>query len=710
MSSGLYPPQGVSSCGIFLDDKPCVDPAALYEYCQKTNRPVNQWAGKVNSFTLPRGKHYGRGYVLMLWGDLKKIIPYGVNNPTYFNHTLKFISDYAIGVVLAKIGIVRAQAVTGYLPGGASDREDNSLFMVELADERYIAKFSTVDKSYNESSFRVWTESSTDGIIDGEYYKKTLNGGNQWSWQEVVSDLLSMLPGSLASASISGCPSNVTPRNLIFHGVTAWDALNAVLHQLSLVIGRDLAGNWSIVPKFYPQGDGALQNNAARLSIHIPTADVGLGSLVPEKIRVYFPTDYNAFQNLDDQAAVTGQDAYRVKPLTYTDISMAGLGSVYSPGTMMPLHSSMIAMYDENGTLMNGGELELEGQNLAVAWARSQGVGNTTGLHNIYHGFHTFYPGSSVAAVSWYSETQGPKTEVIESPLSYDPSDKLGAIGNVSAERFGEEVFAQPDLTRKHEQTERFLVVELEQFLDCYGATAQATILYGLPSGEFEETDLDPITVRNLTYATYNVGDRVHVLWHWQGKQWIVIGPPKSPFYKGTLAADMCPGSSASLEHWPNNMDCCDLTLEIDYADNPFILAGKKGAAVVIMYDCGIGDYIVLQVTHRIATLPKEFSSSEGCEPEYDGYGYPTGNTIPTGSCSVSYSRLQFSTMYCDEQPGPLTLFEAQPVLVQTSTYQSGLSIYGTFRYVFVLCACTPFPFEMIRGTACSYGSSGSGA
>ena len=709
MSTGIYPPQGVSTCGIFLSDKVCIDPTPLYEYCQEHGRPTDQWVGKVNAFTLPRGKHYGRGYVLMLWKDLKALLPYGENNPTYFNHTLRFLSSYAQEVSIAKLGIVRAQAVTGYLPGGSSDREDNSLFMVELADERYIAKFSTVDKTYNELSFRALAPGSGD-VAYKEYYQKSLNGSAVWSWQQVIQDLIDRLPGDLTTMAISGgVPSYVAPCNLIFHGVTAWDALIAVLAQLSLTVARDLAGNWSVVPKFSAQGDGSLQTNNVKRSVFIPTADVGLGSLVPEKIRVYFPTDYNAFQKMDDNAVVAGQDAYRNKPLTYTDVNMSGLGSVYSPGTMMPIHSSMVALYNQKGVLLNGGELVLEGLNLAAAWVLSQGRGNLTGLHNIYHGFHQFYPGSSVAAVAWYSETQGPKTEVIESPLTYDPQDKLGCIGNVAAERFGNEVFAQPDLTRKHEQTERFLVVELEEDLDCYGATAQATILYGLEDNTFEETDLDPIEVINLTYAVYKAGDRVHVLWHWQAKKWIVIGPPKNPLYRGNLAADMCPGASASLEQWPHNMGCCDLVEHTDYADNPFFLAGKKGANVVLVYDCQAQEYIVLQVEHRIATVPREFSSSEGCEPEYDSYGYPTGNSIPTGSCSVSYTRLQFSAMYCDEQPGGATLFEAQPVLVQTGTHQQGLSIYGTFRYVFVLCACMPFPFELIRGTACNYGSGSGG-
>lgn len=697
----MYPTaDGYSTHKITLGGNICCNVDSFFSYCEERGYPSEHVRGKANSFTLPVGQHHGRGFVLLLEKDARNLLAYSPG----FTLTLSFHDSYG-QVNIQKLGIVRIQEVTGVV----GRRADDALAMVELADVRYLGDYSTLNEAYNYRSYRYVTNGGAKKWLDS-----TTNGGTPWSWSEVVQKIWAELPGDFGGLTDSGAYPSSPPENLIFRGVSAWDALCSVLSISGNTIFRDLAGNFTIVAKNAAQTTG-METAVHRKAVYHTANDSGLTVRFPEKIRVYFPADYVAFQNDTDAESVAGQDAYRLTPLYSVDVKTTDVlpaASVVS-GTKAFFHAPMSADFDYSGNLLNVAYLDQMAEELVTTWLGGLDYSSFS-LHTVYHGFHpNLLPGGKTTAVCWHSLGNGSKTETLLSPLKYDPKDVVGTLGKTQALFLhSDEVRSPPDLARKHEHASRFAVVELLEDLECDDDSAEATILYGDPSGAAVDW-LDAaktIDVINATKVAYKEGDRLLVLWHWQSRLWLVVSPAPMQMYRSTLATMLCPGDEdVYLADYPMNINCCADTHDDLEARNPYKLAGRTGANVLLVWDCVENKLSVIQVEHEEEIFVRyPFIVSKGCEAEYVD-GTPTGNTVPTGECKVKYKKRAIAVMSCDENEVEYTLISTTVVYAMTDLYQYGLQIWGTFTPFFAMCVCDPIDQLLLEGTDCSYGS-GSGA
>jgi len=695
----MYPENGISGLKITLNGVVCCDPTPLMEYHQRNGIPYDHFYGKANSFTLPRGKEYGRGCVLMLWKDVEPLIAGNRGSPNTFNFTLKWEDAYG-AVEIKKLGIVRVRHLTGI----ANTLVNEALCLVELADARYLGRYTSINKAYNFRSYR-----SIDDANMEAWYDSTLNGAATWTWTEIVQDIWALLPTTPFGALVdNGIYPAEVPENLIYRGVSAWDALISIMKVTQNWVYRDLDGNFRIESGQAEQTTG-MEGDPQRQAIWNPTNDRGFGAIFPEKIRVLFPADKNDFQNDADTESIAGQDAYILNPLYTIDVTTTTLLTDIAvvPGTIATIHAPLAAHYHVDGTLLNGLDLTGVANSLAQAWAYAHDPGTHFSLHTIYHGFHQLLPGSQTEAVVWYSTGSGSKTEVLLSPLKYDPEDTVGTLGKTQArEIYASESMAPPDTARKHEQTERFAVARLLSDISCSGGFGTVSIRYGVASGTSYNWASSGKLVRahNPANVNYKANSYVNILYHWQIRSWVILGPAANPLYRGVLASDMCGGDSATLDDYPYNLACCSDTFDALTAANPFALEGITGDDVLMTYDCDVGGLIVIQVKHHQLDIVRyPFTSVDGCEPELDAYGVPTGNTLPTGDCKITYKKRTVAVMSCDQNEVPYTLYSFSQIDVLTDVYQYGYQIRGLYVPIFVACICTPYDALLIQGTPCDY-------
>lgn len=692
----------VANCSYDLDGIPCLLPDGAVDWHASNGLP-SPVPGNAISFILPRGKHYGRGHAILLGSRLPAL-----TNKNEFSHTLTFRDTYTGEFKIRKLGIVRIQAVTGLIA-----RTDDTAYLVELADQRWLGRYSTINAAYNARSFRV-----SDPGGSPVYYEATINGSVPWTWKEIVQKLWSFLPSVFGVLTDSGKYPAFPPENLHWRGVSAWDALCSFLDLSGNVAIRKLDGTFEIVSMSDTQTSG-METPAIRNRLWVPTNDFMPVAFLPETVKVYFPTDYYAFQAYGDREVVAGQDAYRLKPLYDLSVSTAAVLSASDqiqnsiiPGTVLPLHVPQTARYRDDGFLINHGSLNTFATQLATRYLKAmewKTTGTITDFHSIYHGFErSLLPGNQTEAVAWYLCAQGSKTEVLLSPLEYRPADRKGYLGETAvSEYLAYEPLDPPDLARTHEPTERWGVFELLSDVECDGEGADADLLYGSTFNAF--MGVGSSGVQHKVYnpsktVAYKAGDLVYCFWHWQAKAFIIIGPAPTMIFKGRLQSDLCSGD-AELDDEPTSMSCCAYQYPTRTAANPLQLQGQAGDIVYLIYDCELEGLAILNIQHHVVDTVEGFGSENGCVPELDEYGNPTGNLIASGDCRITYRYRPIAITTCQKIPvtGTVYTFTRVDVMINWYTYDAG--IYGEFQPVYVACPCDPYTELLHRGTRCGYGS-----
>lgn len=697
----------VANCSYDLDGIPCLLPDGAIDWHEQNGLP-SPVPGNAISFILPRGRHYGRGHVLMLGSNLASL-----SDRNTFTHTLTFQDTYTGRLKIQKLGIVRIQAVTG-----VASRTDETAYLVELADQRWLGRYSTINAAYNARSFRV-----SDSGGSAVYYADTINGlFGAWSWREIVTKLWDALPTEFGALTNSGTYPSLPPENLHWRGVSAWEALCWLLDISGNVIVRKLDGTFEIVSMSVEQTTG-METPAIRTRIWMPTNDFMPVAFLPEKVKVYFPTDYYAFQAYSDTEAVAGQDAYRLKPLYELTVTTAEVLSDTDqiqdsiiPGTSLPLHVPQTARYRDDGFLLNHASLNTFATQLVTRYLKAmewKTTGTITDFHSIYHGFEkNLLPGNQTEAVAWYLGAQGSKTEVLLSPLEYNPKDRKGYLGETAiAEYLAYEPFDPPDLARNHEPTERWGVFELQDDIECEGEGGNGKLLYGATFFSFIGFGDANVTHKVYNPAktiTYKAGDHVYCFWHWQAKAFIIVGPAPNMIFKGRLKSDLCSGD-AELDDEPTGMGCCSYQYPATTAANPLQLQGQAGDVVYLIYDCEEEGLSILNIQHRVVDMVEGFYEQNGCVPELDEYGNPTGNNVASGNCKIQYRYRPIAITTCQKTPvtGTVYTFTRVDVMMNWYTYDAG--IYGEFQPVFVACPCDPYTELLHRGTRCGYGSGSGG-
>lgn len=341
--------------GVTFGGYPCLAPEIEVENCARHGYPLGEWAARANGFRTTLGQKPGQGWILLLRKHLEE---QGLDTPA----DLVFAGDQDdTRLPLLNLHIVRAGCVCPGQSKGENDRgrdDPDTAFWCELADRRRIIARSVIDSAYNLRS--------TPAAVD--YFSATLNGGDPWTWEEMLEDIWDNLgiedefPGLplLADGETPFVPDG-TPEGFDFYGGNAWDALGTVLERISCAIDLDpLTDTFSIVRLSDDDADMVKALKAAnglRIWDGEPKRSV-LGKL-PEFVRVLFPKHRFNFDT-------TGGSHWYVLDVTDPEGTSEGV----EPGTYETVKDTLPAQYDEADALTNAAELADRAAERAADWFR----------------------------------------------------------------------------------------------------------------------------------------------------------------------------------------------------------------------------------------------------------------------------------------------------------------------------------------------------
>lgn len=471
-----------------------------------TGMDPNRFLGKANSFILPRGFEAGRGWAIVT-GDRASTL-----NQDVATHTLRFKGDGDI--TFRKLTVVGCEALTG-----TDVYSDTSLYLVELADLRHFGQYTSINKAYN-----VLVPDESD------VYDATQNSGSDWTYTTMVQDIWTFMPGAFGSLNVSDVSFSGTPRNYVFRGVTAWDALKKVLddQQHELVLSVD--GEFSVVPAFTATGDFSDERDTHKAFILSGSHDLDTPfSRVPATIRVFFPRRDKAWQNNTDLKVVVYKDHWQLNPLYSVDVAASSIDGDLSTlaGTVLPVHSPEPALYSELGVISNAAALSTQATNIATRVVNARKIADENALYR-YSGARSFTLGAEVSCLSVQDTGNGVITEVRGYTRSRRSSTRLDRQQVTPAGDlpfFSRESNSPPDLPRWAMETERWVIA------DIYGGSlepngsAQARVQFGTNGSGITWADSGSshvITVYDVLGLTVAEGERVFAIFHQQTERWLV--------------------------------------------------------------------------------------------------------------------------------------------------------------------------------------------
>lgn len=491
----------------------------VLRWFQSRNAPTGSFEGRVNGFTLTRGKDISRGHVLLSREDMLAI------QSSDFDITLTFAHRYSadasdVTVSIEKLGITYAEALTGHT--GAYNT-DGIIYLVELSDVRYIAHHAALDAAYN-----VVHPDRTS------LYIETLNGGSsQWTWLQMIQDIWDTLPSAFGTLSTTYYDApTTTPVNYNFQGVRSWDALNAILDDIHHVLLRGYDGTFYLYPDYGE--DTAFDTRYSTAASRLVDVSSNLINIceAPENVKVFFPSSDDAFQLSTDPLEHHPRDYWKNRVAYSVTVATASyLPSGFTPlsGTVGVLHDSLPAIYNELGVLQNSSALSSRAAELAEQYVKGM---TQYPVHNLYEGVITFAASPKLTSIAWYDMGDGVFTEIMFSPrrsggggyqpsphaLSYPAGDQLSLI---TAESPG-----PADIARTHPEYEMLVLVDLVGDLAAnsravgrvqFGTNAAASITWadtGLPH---------EIYVYEAHGNEYDAGTRLWVKFQQQVRRWVVI-------------------------------------------------------------------------------------------------------------------------------------------------------------------------------------------
>ncbi len=200
---------------------PAVDPRTLAADLARRTPPVpcDRWLGRAGVFTLPLGREYGSGH-LLLRGDALAALDATADHDLVLSGT-----DTSFVRTLSPITLLHAECVT---PGAGTDPA--AVYLCKVVDRRYHLKRVPSDWAYNVRT------------PDGQsYLSATVVSGVAWTWQEIVNDLSTIL--GIAPPTLPFTPDG-TPESFVFYApYSAWDALCDVLDRIACAVKYDPEGD-----------------------------------------------------------------------------------------------------------------------------------------------------------------------------------------------------------------------------------------------------------------------------------------------------------------------------------------------------------------------------------------------------------------------------------------------------------------------------------
>lgn len=374
-----------------IDGLNCLDPGRLIEHAEANGTQTEFW-GRANSITSGIGPEPGVAWILV-----PRLTYDELEDTTDQTHTIRWFDD-STTTTFAEWVIVSATAQ-------AADGDSKAPYLVELRDARHRLKNSgLITARYNVS------EAMPAGT-DADWRRNdttTLNGGSEWTWQQMFDAVWAGLPSGAAGAAptLPWTPSH-NPRSWRFDQVSAYDAINQILAACqSALTCNPLTGAMGVVALGTAQAGIAAAQVALRSKLILdwqPLTDTPRADL-PATIRVVFRSRHRS-PNTIEQLDMSHKSA------EYNDEATGFVGVEAS--RVRPVHTDLFAEMDDNNARLNTTDLNTTSAAIAARCVLRYDVSGNAARAEYSGITTTILPGTQIHQVRWrdYGDDDGTRTE-----------------------------------------------------------------------------------------------------------------------------------------------------------------------------------------------------------------------------------------------------------------------------------------------------------
>lgn len=382
---------------------------------------------KANTLVNPLGAEPARGWLCILRTDLDKIDVNGLQDVVLQyqdqeNRPPKTTSPTGTDTLTLYNLVVTRDPV--HLDSGVGGK-DQSVCLVEVADARWRCKNPTYSIPIN-ASYNVRQPTFSNSTLPS-YCPNSTNGGAPWTWQEMVTDIWNLMQNQLGSQSQLPFTPHEPPDGWVFAGVSAWDALTAVLSRLGCAVKWNpfVANNAHSIVRVGAADtatDGIIRAaEAQHRLIHDGDFIPIVKGKIPYGVRVFF-------RRRDESTPASACDWMTGRAYS---VDVVGPETAKAePGVYTPIWDDLPAVY-LNGILMNLGDLTTRAQERSDDYFRMLRNGGGDRLWKIYSGLVALTPGSKLKAVRWrFASTidQDISTEIVNHPFLFYKINDTGQI------------------------------------------------------------------------------------------------------------------------------------------------------------------------------------------------------------------------------------------------------------------------------------------
>lgn len=356
----------------------------------------SEWS-RVNSFMNPLGPSPARGLFLLLRKDLDSL---DLNSGSF---TIKFKDDTGAEVTANNLLISKEPQCLS--PG--KDADENSLYLVEFSDARHTLQpgfFAfPINEQYNVRAAGYGTDR----------YDETENAGSAWTWSTMTEDVWNKMTAILGAFTSLPVTPDGSPEDWKFPGVSAWTALNQILHRIGCAVKWDhtlTSAQYSIVQLGATDSGAttAQSSAAAKLIYDRMYMPVNRGKL-PGKLVVYFgrrQEDYGTEQTTPKDNTQFTTSAVVSKEITLTTTG-TDANTKHHVWDDLPAEFDVSDGFTPSSTAGNDAALQTRAQERADDFERMVITGGGR-LHKVYTGIISgLATGSTIKGVAYRQDLVG---------------------------------------------------------------------------------------------------------------------------------------------------------------------------------------------------------------------------------------------------------------------------------------------------------------
>jgi hypothetical protein len=392
--------------GTALIQVPLSDPRDPRRFRQRFFREAVPELEYANSLYVPGDDRPARGWILLTRSRYDKVRGYGNS----FTLNLADVQSNT-SLTFTNLAIVQARCVTR---GVAAD--PSAVYLVELTDQRGILANQWFDFPTNVY-YNVLAPA-----YPTLYYSQSMNGGSPWTWSGMIGDLWGQMTTFLgAFPGLPVTPSG-TPTNWNLPGVSAWNAMNAMLEHVGLSVSCDLTKAMPYGIVSYGANDATFDaltlKYAGNLQDDLEWIDVGSGR-VPGTVVVLFRR-INQYYGTEETVR---RDSLQWETSAIYPVGAAAPAFFAGAQGTHFIHDDFPVRYDIDGNPLsadvataNAVAAERVQQYFGVIYSQTAGYMDRT-----YAGVLPFYAGSQVDGVCWrqdYAQGRGAwRTQIMRGHL-----------------------------------------------------------------------------------------------------------------------------------------------------------------------------------------------------------------------------------------------------------------------------------------------------